>query len=257
MGREGVDKMRITNTPLVWWWRGKQNFGDRLTYWLLNRVSQLNVQWGEKHQADAVGVGSVLGLFPKDWTGAVIGSGILRSNQHVDLTNNRVFGLRGPLTIANCTLIPRKEFVMGDPGLLVSDLIELPAKQHKLGLVPHWSDVELEHRPEFKPFNPLIIRVGDEPLEVLRQIASCEKIVSSSLHGIITADSFGIPRRVEQFARSKHEGGDFKFRDYHQSLNMPYRVGVTAEPSRWMVQTRQHELFDMLIEVGVEFRGGI
>jgi hypothetical protein len=113
----------------------------------------------------------------------------------------------------------------------------------------------LEHRPEFKRYNPLIIRPSGNPLEVLQQIGSCRKIVSSSLHGIIVADAFGIPRRIEMAERFPREGGDFKFRDYSASIGMPFVVGKTQEAPRAKVADRQHELYDALVEVGRSFMG--
>jgi len=56
-----------------------------------------------------------------------------------------------------------------------------------------------------------------DPLEVARQIASCTKIVSSSLHGIIAAHAYGIPAAWVQFS-DKLSGDGIKFADHFASV---------------------------------------
>ena len=97
----------------------------------------------------------------------------------------------------------------------------------------------------------LIDPTGD-PLNVLRLIGSCTKVISSSLHGLIVADAFGIPRRAERFAgmeANRHEGGDFKFRDYGASIGQPIEFGTLQEASRTKIEQMQYSLFDMFRRV--------
>ena len=59
-----------------------------------------------------------------------------------------------------------------------------------------------------------VVNVARRPAHAIHEIASASLVVSSSLHGLIVADSYGIPAAwvttdVELW------GGDFKFRDYH------------------------------------------
>jgi pyruvyltransferase len=136
---------------------------------------------------------------------------------------------------------------LGDPALLANELVQVE-KRYNLGLVPHWSDRELETR--FSEYNPRIIRVTDDPLWVLKEIGQCRKIVSSSLHGIIVADAFGIPRRIETCPTVLREGGDFKFRDHNAAVGVQHSIGLTQEAPRFRIQDCQHAVWDMLNEVG-------
>jgi len=240
-------------TPTTaFWWIGRPNFGDTLTPLILERFANLSVKWAPFHKAKIVGVGSVLDAVPPGWSGIVAGAGKLFGPTQPDLSRAEVYGLRGPLTAR--TIKGSHPGVLGDPGLLADELVVVEERDVLLGLVPHWSDQVLELRPEFLKYAPLIIRVKDDPLDVIRAIGRCNKIVTSSLHGAIVADAFGIPRMIVLADGVHREGGDFKFRDYCASLGMEFKVGVTQEAPRFKVQDLQHELYDMLETVGARIR---
>lgn len=117
---------------------------------------------------------------------------------------------------------------MGDGGLLYPLLLKKePAKKYPVGIIPHYRDQTLpavkELAARFK--NAVIIDVLDEPLKVLEQIASCEKILSSSLHGLIVADALEIPNRHVHFSGNVR-GNGFKFRDYYSVFAPEYRQSV-------------------------------
>lgn len=234
--------------PTAYWWRGKTNFGDLLTPLLLDRFSDIKVEWAGVNQADMVVVGSVLEHLPQGYDGIIAGSGKLREEEPVDVSSAHVLGVRGPLTAKLAKGMP-SDYVIGDPGLLANELVEVE-KEYSLGIVPHWSDTQLEQRKEFLKYDPLIIKPDEHPLDVIRNIGRCRKIISSSLHGIILADAFGIPRRTETCPRFVHEGGDFKFRDHNEAVGVEFKLGETQEAPRYLVEARQHELFDMLDDLG-------
>jgi pyruvyltransferase len=95
-------------------------------------------------------------------------------------------------------------------------------------LVPHYVDIDnpvihalaRKHPREIK-----VIDVRREPEAVFRDVGACESILSSSLHGLITADSFGIPSAWIELS-SKVLGDGFKFRDYFSS------IGIRHEPCK-------------------------
>ncbi|WDH79453.1 polysaccharide pyruvyl transferase family protein [Microbacterium esteraromaticum] len=60
------------------------------------------------------------------------------------------------------------------------------------------------------------IDVRDKPRKVCRQISGCSAIISTSLHGLIVADSYGVPAAWSMLPPTLY-GGDFKFLD-HESV---------------------------------------
>jgi pyruvyltransferase len=58
---------------------------------------------------------------------------------------------------------------------------------------------------------------------------SCEKIVSSSLHGLILADLYEVPNSWIFF--NNFEKSTFKFSDYYQSLNVYSNTPLVVEES--------------------------
>lgn len=237
-------------TPTAFYWRARPNFGDLLTPLLLRHFADVEIGWSAIADADLVCVGSILESVPEGWRGIVAGSGMLHEGTVPHLKKATVLGVRGPLTAAAIAGQHKGDLVIGDPGLLADELVAVD-KVYDLGLVPHWSDKALEHRQEFRRFKPHIIRPSGDPLQVIREIGRCRKIVTSSLHGVIVADSFGIPRRVEMAAQLVREGGDYKFRDYCASVSVPFELGLTQEAPRYKVQDRQQELYDLLVGLGL------
>lgn len=232
----------------TYYWNRKPNFGDALTTLLLKRFSLRASEWAEPREARLVVVGSILEQLPNDWRGIIAGAGKLHEKT-TSLPNATVMAVRGPLTAKDFT----GNFVIGDPGLLADELVPLEDKKYNLGVVPHWTDNRLAHDPRFTKYNPLIIDVRDDPLNVISNIGRCKKIVSSSLHGIILADAFGIPRRIElapkMLTHPHQEGGLFKWRDYSASIGVKLEIGKTKEISRNTVVEKQHELFDVFKEI--------
>lgn len=246
----------FTPTVKAYWWREVPNFGDALAPLLLERFADVKVQWDTVSHASIASVGSILEHIPPLWDGYILGSGKLFENSrlHLHTKTATVLALRGPLSARG---IPGS-YALGDPGLLAAELVGPQEKLWDLGIVPHWQDTELAERflkliqP---PFTCKVIKANDDPLEVIRQIGACRRIVTSSLHGAIVADSFGgIPRRIEICPRMLKDGGDFKFRDYHASIKTPFKTGEMIEPSRFYVEDVQFAIYDAYQALGASLR---
>jgi hypothetical protein len=238
----------------AYWWTDVPNWGDVLTPLLLDRFAGIKAEWSPVCGAQIASVGSVLEHIPPRWPGYIIGSGKLYENSrlHLHTGTMKILALRGPLTARQC---PSGDYALGDPGLLAPDLLDdpEPEKLYALGIVPHWSDRLLEHRAEFydSAWTTKVIHADRPAMDVIRDISHCHKIVTSSLHGMILADSFGIPRRLERVPTwDAREGGDFKFRDYLESVGAELVVGKVTTVSRLKVEDRKYELYDAFEELG-------
>ena len=238
----------------TYYWNKRANFGDALANLLLQKFTRLQSEWAPPGEAELVLVGSVLDQLPEDWSGVIAGAGKLHEKTKLSFPNADILAVRGPLTAKG---LNRKDIVLGDPGLLADELVKLEDKQYNLGIVPHWTDKTLEFDKRFTQYNPRIIHVDGDPLEVIREIGRCKKIISSSLHGIILADAFAIPRRIEISPRAlthaHQEGGLFKWLDYSASLGVKLEIGVTQEIDHNKVVEKQFELFDVFADIKRRF----
>jgi hypothetical protein len=189
----------------AYWYRRVPNFGDQLTEWLLSRAG-IPIEWSPPTTARLFGVGSVAHQIPKGFDGTVWGTGsLLAGGFH--LTDAHVLALRGPLT----GVAP----FYADPALLI-ERPDVPVI-HELGVISHYI--------ERLPHDGHRINIGAGPDRVIAEIASCERVVSSSLHGLIAADALGVPNLW--VFEPRVIGGGWKFRDYAASF------GETIRPDVW------------------------
>lgn len=230
----------MSHTYNVYWWREVKNFGDMLTHTILNSRN-IQHRWAPPETAELVLAGSILEHLPCCWPGTVIGAGALYDNSELHLFHTDIRAVRGPLT---AKLLPKRkeDIVLGDPGLLATSLVDQQRATHDLGVLPHWSDTQLYNR---FPYGHLI-DPRNGPIYVITEIARCKRLISSSLHGIIVADAFGIPRQAELPASASKEGKGFKFYDYAASINTTPQFGKLVTPHPYQIEQRQKELKDVL-----------
>jgi Polysaccharide pyruvyl transferase len=228
----------------AYWWNGRPNFGDAMAPLLIERFTSHRAQWERIGKSDVVSVGSVLEHLPPLYDGFILGSGRLYPDSVLRLYggSQSVLALRGPLTAKAWP----HDVALGDPGLLASELVGPQSRDIDLGIVPHWSDSNLSIRKTWynSRWTTKVIRPEDDPLTVIKFIGRCKKIVASSLHGIIVADSFGIPRRFEYTPQFDREGGNFKIQDYSASIGAKLAIGETYSPNHRIVSDRKSEIWD-------------
>jgi hypothetical protein len=210
----------------MWWMKtpypGK--IGDILSPWIVEKVSGAPVKFGRR-EASLLGVGSIIKFATGEST--VWGAGTQRSLDRLsaDATYKAV---RGPLTrdlvLASGGACPP---VYGDPGLLLPRY--LPRAQSnpsfKLGLIRQVSQTAKALRLDgVKDIR--LDGVGQEAIErVVDDIVDCEVILSTSLHGIIIANAYGIPARWCSFVDDAGFADDgMKFADYFLSVGLPLQT---------------------------------
>lgn len=209
----------------MYWWNEQPNFGDALNPIILKKLFGKEAIWSPLETAELVGAGSCL-----QWVAKAVrknphemhvwGTGyIFDEEPAVESRLVTHHAIRGQYSKEYGHL---NEAVLGDPGVLSPLLFNktIP-KRYKVGIVPHlWNmnDTELKKTKDLD-LNVSIIDVTRPPLEVIEKIAACEFIFSSSLHGLIVADSFGIPNQWVTFDRIPF-GSDWKFNDYYSIYNL-------------------------------------
>lgn len=204
----------------TFWWEKVKNFGDLLTPHLLRDFGIVPVLTPPA-EADLVGVGSLIQHLPASSTATLWGTGLIH-DEPTDLPGITTLALRGELTRDRLGS-PAVE-ALGDPGLLIADRLTRPGITHDVGLVVHYVHAQDEWvRTMVDRFSGsvLLIDVAQSPGAVARAVASCRTIVSTSLHGVITADALGVPVAWVRMPRALY-GGDFKFKD-HESVVRPAR----------------------------------
>lgn len=201
--------------------RNNKNFGDVINYFIVEKLTGLkviNVHLWYKKSKHIMAIGSILQCANKH--SLVWGSGFISSDASFEVAPKKIFAVRGPLTrellMKNNIECPE---VYGDPGLLLPKIYKPKIeKKYKLGIVPHYIDKSSDWINFIDDKDVLIIDpVCNNPMDFIDNALSCDKIVSSSLHGLITADAYQIPSLWVKFSDNV-VGGDFKFLDYFKSV---------------------------------------
>lgn len=210
----------ISNVKIpFYYYNENNNFGDLITPYFLNKYCGNNSYEFSfnDNTAKIISCGSIMRLCNENTI--VYGSGIRDIDQNIN--KGIIQFVRGPLTRERllkigCYCPP----VYGDPGLLLP-LYYKPNinKTHKLGIIPHYIHYDIVSKM-YKNSNKIkIINLMNDNIElVINEILSCEKIISSSLHGLIVSDAYKIPNKWVKF-NNKINGDDTKFYDYFKSVD--------------------------------------
>lgn len=208
----------------VRFYSARPNVGDALNSYLLSRVSGRQVfEVKSGWLPHVLGVGSIMHFGTKK--SVAWGTGIIGDKQYPEasiLKKMKFSAVRGKKTrdLLEMKLGKDLKCPLGDPAVLMS-MFYTPKIQGKypLGIVPHYVDKETTgFRKLLSVLDARIIDVELPVEEFLNQLAECEVIVSSSLHGLILSDTYNIPNVWVKFS-SKIIGGDFKFLDYYSTTD--------------------------------------
>lgn len=150
---------------------------------------------------------------------SVWGAGLMADGQSMLIKPKKIYAVRGPLT-RNLLLNQGIECpeIYGDPALLFPRFYDpIIEKKYKLGIIPHYVDKDCNWIKSIQDENIKILNICSETHEFVRELKECEKVVSSSLHGLIAADAYRIPNMWLSIS-NKIGGAGFKFYDYFASV---------------------------------------
>jgi hypothetical protein len=216
----------------LYWWQyeypNKANFGDEITPCVISRLFGYRCRWSPPSECQVAGAGSIMEILLRekaDNKPVLWGAGFIKKGETAISSDDfNIKAVRGKSTLERTEDINKETVALGDPGLLADCLLgSVPRKKYRLGVVPHYVDLEspvvkeLARQKGVKIINPL-----SSPEEVINDIAASECIVSSSLHGLITSDSVGTPNAHIKLSDGL-TGGLYKFQDYYSVFSGPSR----------------------------------
>lgn len=206
------------------WWSKKVNVGDELAKVIYSYMLErrgLSPDHPTKKTIHLMTVGSLVGM--KNFDAVIWGSGVHVYANVQKLINNRktvkldIRAMRGPVTKSaleacgyNC-----KKAVMGDPAILMPDIYmpENFEKKHKISLILHIKTKDIEEKK--KMYNCISVETRDYK-KFINEIVQSELIISSSLHGIILAEMYGVPA-VFMNENGLMDAEIMKFKDWYFS----------------------------------------
>lgn len=229
------------------WCTHLDNFGDELSPYLIHKITGKEVVFSGTKSGCLYAIGSILDYDAIHNPNIIWGSGSLTSKSLQLLPKifpikrnfppafKRIFrnseskadihAVRGELTreaiISQKIKCPE---IYGDPAIICRNYF-LPefSKRYKCGLILHYSQSEHINISDPKIHNISIKRKSHLDIEnFISEICQCEKIFTTSLHGLIIANTYGIPAQWIQLAHHPiHKEQSFKFFDYFSGVKAP------------------------------------
>lgn len=202
----------------LYWWNCKpDNFGDVLSPIIIEKLTGKKVKHGSLKNAFPIlfSTGSVL-HFARD------GDIIWGSGFREDPTEENRFkfldvrAVRGPLT-RNYLLMKGIDCpeVYGDPAVLMSHLFQEFYEENKIYdyiIIPNIGEIDC-----FGGYMN-VVKPTEDWKEIVKKINQSKLVISSSLHGIIIAESYGIPARLLKMTWIESL---LKYQDYYESTGRP------------------------------------
>lgn len=200
---------------------GKKDALRKLKGYIISKefkeIKHINFPW----EKTLLAVGSIISWGTKN--SEIWGSGFM--NEYETFKGGKIHAVRGKYTKEKLT---QSGFncpdVYGDPALLLPLIVPPAEKKEDIGIIPHWKETKYFQSNFANKFKVIDLNTNNIH-EIIAQITSCQKILSTSLHGIIVAHAYGIPALWIMKGYIDTDG--FKFKDYFSSVNIPIYDGFT------------------------------
>jgi pyruvyltransferase len=236
------------------YYTGVKNVGDLANADVIHGVSGFqSYQAREVSRSHILGIGSTMSSAVP--SSIVWGTGVMHPSFGVGgVQGDRVFALRGKHTateLKRCG-VPFPDCPLGDPAVLLPSLMSIgraDSSSELVGLAPHYTD---RNHPFFEALRDddscldLDVRCGDIA-GFLNRMSKCSVVISSSLHGLIFAETLGIPN-VWVVANGAIGGGPFKFEDWFSTTRSPTKEVILERDSDISEVKKHARLHESLIE---------
>ena len=153
-----------------------------------------------KKSAILITVGSIISL--NHYNAVIWGSGIhtltslLKTYRWRKIAKFDVRAVRGPITkqILEAANYDCRNVAFGDPAILMPLIYqpEVKEKKHNVSIITHWYFDNTDSEIIESGANIIDVNTSDYK-SFIDEIVSSKLVISSSLHGIILAESYGIP----------------------------------------------------------------
>ncbi|NHN56557.1 polysaccharide pyruvyl transferase family protein [Calidifontibacter sp. DB0510] len=203
------------------------NFGDQLAPIVVSTIFGVQVKAASLANCDLMAQGSLLEwlqeernpLRPHVW-----GTGFIEDGGAWSGAPLRVHAVRGQLSRERLAAGRAAKVALGDPGILLDlvypDLLSIP-KRYDVSVVPHFVDFDdadlraaLRRHPQVH-----VVDVMAPARQVAAEIAASRLVLSSSLHGLIAAEAFGVPGHWMPIS-GRVTGGGYKYADYYSAFGV-------------------------------------
>lgn len=193
---------------------GKENIGDYLSYivveWMKNYYDITADLSKQNNTCHLYGIGSIINSGYQDAT--VWGSGLLENKKFWwrKFRELDIRCVRGPMTrnvlIKNGYKCPE---IYGDPAVLMPFIYQPNYKDkiYDYTIIPHHSFINKNNKNILSP-------ITTEYKNFIDKIVQSRLIISSSLHGIVLAEVYGVPAIL-----LKSRQNLFKYKDWYYSTN--------------------------------------
>lgn len=226
----------------LFWWseiylthKTKENFGDLVGKYLVEKITSQEVQWVHPKKRGFINyfqtvyftAGSILAHI--NGPCEVWGSGII--SKDIFVNKAKFHAVRGPQTRNHLLSlgydVPE---IYGDPAILLPLYFKPEkAKKYTLALIPHYKDLSIVQKLFGQDPKILIIDLMTLDIEeVICLILQADRVISSSLHGIIVSHAYNIEAVWVKFSDLLF-GDGVKFQDYFESVNIIPYLPVTIE----------------------------
>lgn len=207
--------------------RRPTNFGDEFAPAVLAALTGQRVRWTPIDDAEVVGLGSLGNRYLLGTRRArLFGTGLREAPPPgTTLPAERVLGLRGAASAAALGL--PAALGIGDPGLVVRELVS-PRRtpRREPVLIPHFSAFA---SPRTRALlrgcaaDGCTVMPPNRPWrEVATAVRDASAVISSSLHGIVFADSFGVPAIWTRMPGTIEP--DLKYHDHDSAFGLRARA---------------------------------
>jgi pyruvyltransferase len=211
---------------LRYWNRGR-NIGDAINPYVVEFVSGCVPSFCyDEHAEHVLGIGSVFFMATK--ASHVWGAGVLDPRRPLDNVDSaKIHAVRGvkTLELLRSSLGFRKDIPLGDPGMLVDELISPRSaeKTYSHCVVPHHAFVSHPYFVDLsRTEGGILLDPRTDRLDFVEKMSRAEMVISQSLHGLIFATSLNIP--CVWIAHTADEIWTFKFWDWFSNTDDPPRA---------------------------------